>query len=362
MFAVDYLIAFPQTFPVSKMQQSIPLSTSGARVAIESREQSRGELARLIKLQAHAEGFEKVGIVPAGPLDTEHQQLTAWLERGYHGRMNWMARDPEMRADPRRLWPGARSIVVVAKNYYTPWQHNPDTAGSNTGKVSRYAWGDDYHDVVGEKLHSLLAWIKQRAPEAEGKVCVDIQPMMDKAWGVRAGLGWIGKHTNLITQDYGSWVFIGELLLNLELKVDEERVPDHCGECTLCIDACPTGAITEPYVVDSNRCISYATIELRDENIPTEIANNLNGWIYGCDICQDVCPWNRFQQPTDEIRFQPREGNDNASLDKVLELTPETYANRFRRSAMKRAKLTGLKRNARALLRGTADEVSTTAR
>ena len=311
---------------------------------------SRRELSRLIKQQAHAEGFEKVGIVPAQPLDAERRRLTEWLERGYHGRMDWMARDPEMRTDPRRLFPGARSVVVVAKNYYTPSQHNSQTVDSKTGKVSRYAWGDDYHDVVGERLRSLLAWIKQLAPEAEGKVCVDIQPMMDKAWGVRAGLGWIGKHTNLITQDYGSWVFIGELLLNLDLPVEEERVADHCGECTLCIDACPTGAITEPYVVDSNRCISYGTIELRDENLPIEIANNLNGWLYGCDICQDVCPWNRFQQATEEVRFEPRVGNDNAPLEEVLELTQETYADRFRRSAMKRAKLSGLQRNARALL------------
>jgi epoxyqueuosine reductase len=252
-----------------------------------------------------------------------------------------------MRTDPRKLFPAARSVVVVAKNYYTPSQHTDD---ASTGRVSRYAWGDDYHDVVGAKLRSLLSWIKEEAAETEGKVCVDIQPMMDKAWGVRAGLGWIGKHTNLITQDYGSWVFIGELLLNLELEYDENEVADHCGACTLCIDACPTQAITEPYVVDSNKCISYATIELREPELPINVAENLNGWLYGCDNCQDVCPWNRFEQVTDEVRFQPREGNDNASLNDVLELTPETYAERFRGSAMKRAKLAGLQRNARALL------------
>ena len=288
-----------------------------------------------------------MAIVPALPLNTERHKLNTWLERGYQGRMAWMERNPEMRTDPRKLFPAARSVVVVAKNYYTPAQHSGE---QQTGKVSRYAWGDDYHDVVGSKLRSLLAWIKEEVPEAEGKVCVDIQPMMDKAWGVRAGLGWIGKHTNLITQDYGSWVFIGELLLNLELEYDDEQVADHCGACTLCIDACPTAAITEPYVLDSNKCISYATIELRDESLPGEIANNLNGWLYGCDICQDVCPWNRFEQVSNEPRFQPRAGNDNASLDDVIELTQETYAERFRGSAMKRAKLAGLQRNARALL------------
>ena len=305
------------------------------------------ELTPRIKERALREGFEKVGIVQAAPLDNERNKLNEWLGRGYHGDMRWMARDPEMRADPRKLFPAARSVVVVAINYYTLDTHTADPA---TGKVSRYAWGDDYHEVVGAKLRSLLAWIREEVPEAEGKVCVDVQPMMDKAWAARAGLGWIGKHTNLITTEYGSWVFIGELLLNLDLEYDRELVADHCGSCTLCIDACPTQAITEPYVVDSNKCISYATIELRDAELPQPVAENLEGWFYGCDICQDVCPWNRFEQASNETRFLPREGNINAPLVEVLELTPEIYAKRFRGSAMKRAKLSGLQRNARALL------------
>jgi epoxyqueuosine reductase len=200
---------------------------------------------------------------------------------------------------------------------------------------------------VKEKLTALLSWIREQEPSAEGKVCVDIQPVMDKAWAVRAGLGWLGKHSNVITPEHGSWVFIGELLLNLELDHDTERIEDHCGTCTLCIDACPTAAITEPYVVDSNKCISYVTIELRAPELPREI--DLSGWLYGCDICQDVCPWNRFEETTSETRFAPRKGNVNAELDEILELTPETYAARFRGSAMKRAKLSGLQRNARAL-------------
>jgi len=305
------------------------------------------ELSRRIKQQALNEGFEKVGIVPATTLDNEGKQLREWLDRGYQGNMSWMARDPEVRTDPRRLFSSARSVVVVAKNYYTPAKHTDD---QRTGKVSRYAWGDDYHEVVSARLRSLLTWIKAEVPQADGKVCVDIQPMMDKAWATRAGLGWIGKHTNLITTEYGSWVFIGELLLNLELEYDSELIADHCGSCTLCIDSCPTSAITEPYVVDSNKCISYATIELHDQDLPPAVAENLEGWLYGCDICQDVCPWNRFEQITDEPRFLPREGNVNASLNNMLELTAETYAERFRGSAMKRAKLSGLQRNARALL------------
>jgi epoxyqueuosine reductase len=320
--------------------------TSSAPADAATKTRAR-ELSGLIKQRAHAEGFEKIGIVPAETLENPRDHLVEWLARGYHGAMAWMARDPEMRTDPRKLFPDARSVIVVAKNYYTPSKHTDDPAA---GKVSRYAWGDDYHEVVGASLRSLLSWIKTEIPGAEGKVCVDIQPMMDKAWAARAGLGWIGKHTNLITTEYGSWVFIGELLLNVDLEYDYQRIEDHCGNCTLCIDACPTQAITEPYVVDSNKCISYATIELRDAEIPSQVGENLEGWLYGCDICQDVCPWNRFEQVTDEYRFQPREGNVNLNLTDALGLTPETYAERFRGSAMKRAKLSGLQRNARTLL------------
>lgn len=300
-----------------------------------------------IKERARAEGFNKVGIVSAAPLVEEERRLKEWLARGYHGAMSWMARDVEKRVSPREIFPDARSIVVVALNYYTPHQHENNPA---TGKVSRYAWGDDYHDVMNAKLRAVLAWIKEQDPQAEGKVCVDIQPVMDKAWAVRAGLGWIGKHSNVITPEFGSWVFIGELILNLELEYDVERIEDHCGTCTLCIDACPTAAITEPYVVDSNKCISYATIELRAPELPSSVEQNLSGWMYGCDICQDVCPWNRFEQVTGEARFAPREGNVNAELRDIVELDHETYVERFRGSAMKRAKLSGLQRNARALL------------
>ena len=303
-------------------------------------------LAQHIKERALFEGFNKVGIVGASSLDDEGRRLKEWLSRSYHGEMSWMARDVEKRIDPREIFPHAKSVVVVALNYYTPHQHQQNPA---TGKVSRYAWGDDYHDVVKQKLASLLSWIREQEPAAEGKICVDIQPTMDKAWAVRAGLGWLGKHSNVITPEHGSWVFIGELLLNLELGQDNERIEDHCGTCTLCIDACPTTAITEPYVVDSNKCISYATIELRAPELPVEVEEKLSGWLYGCDICQDVCPWNRFETSTAEARFEPRVGNVNAELSEIRTLTPETYAARFRGSAMKRAKLSGLQRNARAL-------------
>lgn len=301
-----------------------------------------------IKTHAQVLGFHKVGIVPARALSPELSKLNEWLARGFHGEMTWMARDPGQRADPRKLFPEARSVVVVALNYYTPAQHR---ANSASGKVSRYAWGDDYHEIVGGKLRELLSWIREQWPEADGKVCVDIQPMMDKAWAARAGLGWVGKHTNLIIEEYGSWVFLGELLLNFELEYADDEVADQCGSCTLCLDACPTGAIVEPYVVDSGRCISHATIESRAPEIDETVAPKLEGWLYGCDICQDVCPWNQMTPATDESRLAPRAGNVNASLAEILELTPDTYAVRFRRSAMKRAKLSGLQRNARTLTR-----------
>jgi epoxyqueuosine reductase len=310
------------------------------------RRSDRARISACIKAQAQVQGFHKVGIVPARALSPELSQLNEWLAHGFHGEMNWLARDPGQRTDPRKLFPDARSVVVVALNYYTPVQHR---ANSASGKVSRYAWGDDYHEVVGEKLRELLSWIREQWPDADGKVCVDIQPMMDKAWAVRAGLGWMGKHTNLITHEYGSWVFIGELLLSLELEYADAEIADQCGSCMLCIDACPTSAIVEPYVVDSRLCISHATIESRAPEMDEEVGTKLEGWLYGCDTCQDVCPWNQMAPATDEPRFEPREGNVNASLAEILALTPETYAARFRRSAMKRAKLSGLQRNARAL-------------
>jgi epoxyqueuosine reductase len=321
-------------------------------------------LASQIKKKALELGFAKVGIAPPESLETELDQLQQWLARGFHGEMKWMERDPAQRADPRRFWPQARSVIVVALNYYTSHEHavarvrtgsdsdrikDADEFIPATGKVSRYAWGDDYHDILADKLRELLSWIKTQWPEADGKVCVDIQPVMDKAWAARAGLGWIGKHTNLITNEFGSWVFIGELLLNLDLDPDEVGVADQCGSCTLCLDACPTSALIEPYVLDANLCISHATIESRAPDIRVDVAEHLEGWLYGCDICQDVCPWNQMTPATNEARFEPRAGNVDAPLAEIQKLTPEDYAARFRGSAMKRAKLAGLQRNARAL-------------
>ena len=304
------------------------------------------DFAAKIKEQARLIGFDKIGIVAAEPLTTESMRLAEWLARGFHGEMAWLGREPEKRSDPRLIFPEAKSVIVTALNYYTDHKHVDSV---DTGKISRYAWGDDYHDVVREKLNELLTWIKSERPDADGKICVDTAPMMDKAWAVRAGLGWIGKHSNLITKEIGSWVFIGEILLNIDLDYDTKVVEDHCGTCTACLDACPTNAIVEPYIVDSRKCISYATIELRTDDLPAEITANQQGWFYGCDICQDVCPWNRFETPTEESRFEPRLGETSIAHDNILSLTSETYASRFRRTAIKRAKLPALKRNAAAL-------------
>lgn len=298
-----------------------------------------------IKAQARALGFELVGIVPAQSLTEEGARLREWLARNFHGRMDYMARDPEMRADPRRLMESTRSVVCVALNYYRPEKHVEDPA---IGKISRYAWGDDYHDVLRDKLKTLLEWIREREPAVEGRICVDSAPMMDKAWAARAGLGWIGKHTNLITKRHGSWVFLGELLLSIELDYDSDIEPDHCGKCTACIEACPTGAIVAPYQLDATKCISYGTIELRDETLPEPINSHLENWVFGCDICQDVCPWSRFSKPTAEARFAPREGLTAPPLAELIEMTQEQFSTRFRKSAIKRTKLAGLRRNALA--------------
>jgi len=306
--------------------------------------------SQTIKELARSVGIDRVGIVRAENLPNEEARFREWLAKGYQASMTWIEREPEKRADPQILFPGCRSVIAVALNYFTPHEHLPS---DSKGKVSRYAWGDDYHDVFREKLKVLVQKMTELSPDIKTKICVDTTPFMDKAWAVRAGIGWLGKSSNLITTDLGSWVFLGAVLVDVELEYDDLVVADHCGSCTACIDACPTRAITEPYVVDAAKCISYATIELRDEEMPDEIVRDLEGWLYGCDICQDVCPWNRFEKPTQETRFEPREMETSISLEKIASLDHDDYVIRFRKSAIKRAKLSGLKRNAKALATNT---------
>ena len=304
-----------------------------------------------IKHKARELGFDKVGIVPASALSDEGRELQEWLANNFHGTMDYLAREPEKRSDPRLLLPSAKSVICVALNYFHS-EKQPETA-----KVSRYAWGDDYHDVLQEKLKALRAWMQEQVPEIETKICVDTAPMMDKAWAVRAGIGWLGKHTNVITREFGSWIFLGEMLISEELEYDNYIENDHCGKCTACLDACPTQAIIEPYKLDATRCISYGTIELRSEELPEVMRENLEGWVYGCDICQDVCPWTRFSKLTKEERFSPREGITELKLEELVEMSQEEFSTRFRKSAIKRAKVAGLRRNAKSLVQIASKKV-----
>ncbi len=306
------------------------------------------ELSRLIRTKALEIGFSKVGIARAEYLTEEGKHLTEWLHRGYQATMSWMQANAEKRVDIRKVLPNVQSVVCVALNYYTDVQH---ANAPGIGKISRYAWGDDYHMVITERLELLLDEIHSFDSAINGKVYVDTGPVMDKVWAARAGLGWQGKHTNLITKDFGSWVFLGEILLDIELEYDEP-IADACGTCTACINACPTDAITEPYVVDSNKCISYLTIEHRGP-LPEDLSKKFDNWIYGCDICQDVCPWNRFQNPTTGSVFEPRPWNRDPQLTEVQNLTKEEFTNRYRKSPIKRTKHEGLVRNARAALTAT---------
>src|ERR1041385_2502020 len=298
-----------------------------------------------IKQQALEFGFTKIGFAKAELLDEESGRLSEWLSRGYHGTMDWMARNVDKRSDPRNILPGAKSVISVALNYYTDVRHSEN---EHEGKISRYAWGDDYHEILAGKLNQLLEFIKSKDPAAEGKVYVDTGPELDKVWAQRAGIGWEGKHTNVITTDYGSWVFLGEIILNLELEYDEAET-DHCGSCTLCIAAAPTQAITEPYVLDSTLCISYLTIEHRGE-IAEELGEKFDRWVYGCDICQDVCPWNqKFSQPSSMREFYPRDFNVAPDIKHLTEMSQIEFSEKYRKSPMKRTKHAGIVRNAKLI-------------
>lgn len=312
-------------------------------------------ITRRIKEKAEEIGFSKIGVAKAVILDEGGVRLRDWLARGFHGNMQWMEVAPEKRADPAKILPGVKSVISVALNYYCDREHPDDPS---VGKISRYAWGDDYHDIVGKKLEELLRFILETLPGSEGKAYVDTGPVMEKVWAQRAGLGWQGKHTNIITTEFGSWVFLGELLLTAELEYDEPAT-DHCGSCTLCIEACPTAAIVEPYVVDSNKCISYLTIEHRGE-IAEELGEHFSRWLYGCDICQDVCPWNeKFSIASNVQGFAPRESLMSIKLPTIQGMSQTEFSTTFSKSAVKRTKLSGLRRNAELLLSKTTIEQNT---
>jgi epoxyqueuosine reductase len=260
--------------------------------------------------------------------------------------MEWLERNGERRRDVRAILPSARTVIVVARNYYTPHEHPDD---DEHARISRYAWGRDYHNILPKKLKQLHRYLQSRVPGAESRWYVDTGPVLEKSWAVRAGLGWMGKHTNVITRELGSWVFLGVLISSVELQYGEP-IADYCGECTRCIDACPTDAIFAPYQLDATRCISYITIEQKPKlEIPDALAPRMENWAFGCDICQDVCPWNRFQRPTDEPGFEPREGVLDLTIRELSEMPDEEFAARFQGSPVRRATAEGMRRNARGL-------------
>lgn len=304
-----------------------------------------------IKNRAKELGFSFVGISKADYLEEEAPRLEAWLSNNYHGEMAYMANHFDKRLDPRLLVPGARSVVSMLLNYSTD-KSQPE----GSPKISKYAYGEDYHFVIKDKLKTLMQNIQGEIGEVNGRVFVDSAPVMDKVWAAKSGIGWVGKHTNLINKEQGSYFFIAELILDLELEADGP-VADHCGTCTRCIDACPTEAIVEPYMVDGSKCISYFTIELKDSVIPSQWEGKFDNWMFGCDVCQEVCPWNRFSKNHNEPRFQPHQ--DLLKMDKSdwTEMTEEIFQEIFRRSAVKRTKYEGLRRNVKFLQSSDKDGV-----
>lgn len=300
--------------------------------------QNKEKYTQLIKAEAKRLGFLSCGISKADFLETEAPRLEQWLNNGFHGEMSYMENHFDKRLDPRLLVTDAKSVVSLLLNYYPNQLQNQDTY-----KISKYAYGEDYHFVIKEKLKSLLNFIQENIGEVSGRVFVDSAPVLDKAWAAKSGLGWVGKHSNLLTQKTGSFYFVAELILDLELEYDAPTT-DHCGTCTACIDACPTQAIVAPYVVDGSKCISYFTIELKD-NLPQEMKGKFEDWMFGCDVCQDVCPWNRFSKPNTENSFQPKSEILNFSKKDWQEITEETFRKVFQKSAVKRTKFDGLKRN-----------------
>lgn len=292
---------------------------------------------QLIKAEAKRLGFLSCGVSKAGFLETEAPRLEHWLHNNMHGEMQYMENHFDKRLDPTKLVAGSKSVVSLLYNYFPK-----ETQKEGTYKISKYAYGQDYHYVIKHKLKELLYYITQSIGNVQGRAFVDSAPVLDKAWAAKSGLGWIGKHSNLLTKQVGSFFFIAELIIDLDLEYDTP-VTDHCGSCTACIDACPTQAIT-PYKVDGSKCISYATIELKN-NIPTSFTSKMEDWMFGCDICQDVCPWNRFSKPHNEPLFNPNPQLIQMDKKDWEEITEDVFAQLFKKSAVKRTKYEGLKRN-----------------
>lgn len=298
---------------------------------------NRSEISKLIKSKAKEIGFSAIGISKAEFLKKESSHLKNWLDNGFHGEMQYMENHFEKRTDPRRLVEGSKSIISVLYNYFPKTTQN-----KNTYKISKYAYGKDYHYVVKEKLNLLFDFINDEICKIEGRAFVDSAPVMDKVWAAKSGLGWIGKNTNLISKEFGSFVFIGDLIIDLELEYDQ-AIKDYCGTCTKCIDACPTNALT-PYELDARKCISYLTIEKKGE-IPDEFKNKWENWIFGCDICQNICPWNSKLKPHHEKAFNISDELKTMKNENWQNIKKSNFKTLFKNSPVKRTKLEGLKRN-----------------
>jgi epoxyqueuosine reductase len=298
--------------------------------------------SQFIKTEAKRLGFLSCGISKAGFLEEEVPRLEKWLKNNAHGEMRYMENHFDKRLDPTKLVEGSKSVVSLLLNYYPSEIQNPESY-----QLSKYAYGTDYHFVIKDKLKELLQSIQDEIGDVHGRAFVDSAPVLDKAWAAKSGLGWIGKHSNLLTQQIGSFYFIAELIIDLDLEYDYATT-DHCGTCTACIEACPTEAITEPYVVDGSKCISYFTIELK-ENIPLDFKGQFDDWMFGCDICQDVCPWNKFSKAHSEPLFNPHPELLDMTKKDWEEITKDTFNKVFKKSAVKRTKFDGLERNIKFL-------------
>ena len=297
------------------------------------------KLSEIIKSEALSVGFLSCGISKAEFLSEEAPKLETWLKSGFNGEMSYMERNFDKRLDPRLLVPGCKSVISLLFNYHTEKKIKKD----HEPKISSYAYGKDYHFVVKDKLKELLSRIKNLVGDVNGRVFVDSAPVMERAWAKKSGLGWIGKNTNLINKKVGSFFFIAELILDLELEYDQPTT-DHCGSCTACIDSCPTNALATPYKMDATKCISYATIELKN-NIPDSFKDNMRGWIFGCDICQDVCPWNKFSKNHNEPSFEDKKNVSDMSKKQWEDLTKEVFDEVFKDSPIQRTGYDGIKRN-----------------
>ena len=295
---------------------------------------------RSIKEYAARLGFDHCGIAKAQQLDEDARRLERWLNRGMQGNMQYMEAHFDLRIDPGKLVPGARSVITVLLNYF-PGQQQSTTAP----KISKYAFGNDYHEVIKTKLKSLLRLIKENIGEVNGRGFVDSAPVLERSWAQKAGMGWIGKNGNLINNKSGSFFFIATLIVDLELTYDDAFAKDYCGTCTKCIDACPTDAILDDKVIDGSKCISYFTIELKDALIPDKMKGKFDDWMFGCDVCQDVCPWNRFSSSTNEMNFTPIPEILNFTRNDWEEVTEASFKTIFKNSPLKRSKFEGIKRN-----------------